>query len=108
MPRVALVEVTPVGKRKALCFASGEGTCRGLVEVEVDQFPEATMSMGQEFREERIFLGVTLGAAARALDVPLTDLSGIEQGRLIFASETEALVAYSLLESVAIDCKERT
>ncbi len=76
-------KVEPIGKRRTVAFVDrrspdGEGLVGGLEQIELNVYPASPR--GEELRDARVAADVSLGEAARAAGIRVSEWSGIETG----------------------------
>lgn len=74
--KIQMTPVQPISKREAYCISPP-------MKMEVDVFPPETVAEGKKLRDYRVMeLGITLGVAARVLEVTASEYSKLEHGEL--------------------------
>jgi hypothetical protein len=92
MADLALRPVEPVGTRRGMVhrnYGYREDRGRhfldprtGWYEEDLPVYPDTHVAAGRALREERIQRVLTLGEAARRADIQVSDVSGLERGRM--------------------------
>lgn len=74
--KCSLTPVTPIGKKLVSCISPAQI-------VEEDVYPPERVAEGKALREHRTMdLCLSMGEAARILDISVSDYSSIEHGRI--------------------------
>lgn len=97
-PPPILRPVAPVGERAAVGFVTRSSGC-GLARWVVPVYPARARTAGEELRAARIAAPyLTLADAARRVGLRASEVSGLETGRLAFATAADRVAFLAALK----------
>lgn len=95
-----VIDNVATGTTQSLAFVSYSDGHSGVDDVTRNVYSAEDLEFAVMFRDFRINCGLTLGECARALDLSVTDVGGIELGSKSFATFHDvALACATMLKS---------